>query len=495
MKPQPRVQATLKKDNTRTILVIGVVILFIQLAFHLTLGATPRVKISLQRADSLSAQLNLQLDNQEVLRQLNFPNSVKRFYANTGGEISWLLQPEKIGPTLSAMLLLDCVRQFGLQRENYHSEILNYEGMYNVTSPKNLVSLAKKIEFEIMLTDAMISMINHLHYGAYNPNLIGSSIDSGLTKGLKAEDFLKTVANNSNLMDSILTVQPKIDQYRQLQGYMKLIAGQYVCDSYETPEEEIRKITINMERLRWANMDKEAYIHVNIPSFELSYHLPDSTYKFKVVIGKPITPTPTLSSAIYLIESAPDWNVPAQIFIKELLPKAAKDNAFFENNHMAVYDRSESIVAINPTSIALIKANPKHYHLRQSAGCDNALGKVVFRFSNTYGVYLHDTPEQFYFKRETRALSHGCIRVENADKLGRLLLTNDNQNKRIGLLNAAMAEYAKKQFLLSNPVPIIITYLTYTVKDGLLVNHADIYNLDGPLTQQLYGPIEQLSKN
>lgn len=495
MKTNNRALSTRKKDQTKTILIIGIIILLLQLTFHITVWAQPLGSSRPVAPDSINSELEKQLNSDALLQKLNFPNTVRRFYTLNAGQPNWLKPEENIGPTASAMLLLDCVRQFGLQHKDYHPDILTYNLMHDVLSPKKLIGAKQKIEFEIMLTDAIISMINNLHYGAYNPNLNNATIDNGLPKGLKAEDFLKNVANNSNLMDTILTVQPKINEYEKLQGYMKLITGQYICDSYETPEEQIKKIAINMERLRWANIDDPIYIHINIPSFELVYHLPDSTYEFKVVIGRSLTPTPTLSSAVYLIESAPDWNVPSKIFVKELLPKAIINNSFFENNHMAVYDVSENIVPINAINLANIKANPKLYHLRQSAGCDNALGKVVFRFANNYGVYLHDTPEQFYFKREARALSHGCIRVENAGKLAALILTQDHQSKKIEILNAAMGSYTKKQISLIAPTPIVITYLTYTVKDGLLVNHADIYHLDAALIQQVYGRIEQLSKN
>jgi murein L,D-transpeptidase YcbB/YkuD len=495
MKTNNRALSNDKKDQTKTILIIGVIILLLQFTFHMTVWSKPLPLFSSSTLDTINDELQKQLHSDAVLQKLNFPKTVNRFYALNAGRPNWLRSEENVQPTVSAMLLLDCVRQYGLQRKDYHPSILTYALMHDVLSSSASYSAKQKIEFELMLTDAMVSMINHLHYGAYNPNLKRATIDSGLEKGLRAEDVLQNAKNEHELMEVILSVQPKMEEYKQLQGYMKLITGQYICDSYDTPEDEVKKIAINMERLRWSNIDDAVYLHINIPSFELNYFQADHTYQFKVVVGKPTTPTPIVSSMVYLIESAPDWNVPAKIFIKELLPKALKNYNFFENSHMAVYDTSGNIIPINAVSLAQIKVNPKLYHLRQSSGCDNALGKVVFRFANTDGIYLHDTPEQLYFKREVRALSHGCIRVENAGKLAALVLSQDHQSKKIDILNTAMANYTKKQFILSTPVPIILTYLTYTVKDGLLVRHPDIYQLDESLIQQVYGPAEQLSKN
>lgn len=483
------------KNNTRTIVITGILVIILQLIAHFTVwaqGITNRINES---SDLIRTELSKQLNDAHLLHQLNFPNSVKRFYAQPVFEPNWLRSEENIAPTVSAMLLLDCVKQFGLQHASYHPNILTYERMYAILAKKNGVPAAKKVEFELMLTDAMISMINHLHFGAYNPSLSPSEIDNGIPGRLKAEEFLRTATASRNVMDTILTVQPKIEQYRELQGYMKLIAGQYLCDSYETPALELKKIAMNMERLRWISLDQDTYLHVNIPSFQLFYQRGNTMLQYKVVVGSAVTPTPTLQSAVYLIETGPDWKVPEKIFINELLPKAIKDNAFFENNHMVVYDTKANPVSINKTTLNTIKENPKKYFLRQSAGCDNALGKVVFRFANSYAIYLHDTPDQLYFKKAKRALSHGCIRVENAGKLGALLLQQDHQEKMIEPLTSAIETYTKATFQLNHPVPIIITYLTYTVQDKLLIKHNDVYHLDLALEQLMYGKVEQLNKN
>ena len=49
-------------------------------------------------------------------------------------------------------------------------------------------------------------------------------------------------------------------------------------------------------------------------------------------------------------------------------------------------------------------------------------------FPNPYHVYLHDTPSKSLFGRNSRALSHGCIRVQSPLDLGRMILANDLGN-------------------------------------------------------------------
>lgn len=447
--------------------------------------------ISPVKPDFIKIEIEKQLNDPETLKQFNFPRTVKRFYNLTSNQANWLRSEQDIKPTVSAMLLLDCVRQYGLQPEDYHNKVLNYVLMYDALH-NNKLKANQRIEFELFLTDAMISMINHLHHGKYNPLMNKDSIDNGLTNELNAEEYLIKFKNSPNLMDNILAVQPKIDQYSQLQGYMKLITGQYTCDAYETPEKEIRLISMNMERLRWINTSSSTYVQVNIPTYKLLYHTADSIYQFKVVVGKPLTPTPTLKSFISHLETAPDWKVPHKIFINEFLPKAIKDHAYFDNNHMAVYDQKENFVSINTKTITQIKQNPKLYHVRQTAGCDNALGKIVFRFNNSYDVYLHDTPEQQYFSRSKRALSHGCVRVQKAENLAALLLEKDQQSNQITTLKTAMSNYSKQRFTIKKQVPIIITYLTITIENGLVVHHEDIYKLDDALEKQMFGELASI---
>jgi murein L,D-transpeptidase YcbB/YkuD len=134
----------------------------------------------------------------------------------------------------------------------------------------------------------------------------------------------------------------------------------------------------------------------------------------------------------------------------------------------------------------MIRRNPEGYYARQSSGCDNALGAIVFRFSNKFDVFLHDTPEKQLFKREERALSHGCIRVEDAEKLAALLLKNDLNESKIPAMQKAVRDYKTQNFVLKTPVPIKVTYLTCEVKEGVLITYKDIYDLDKSLEMALY---------
>ena len=60
--------------------------------------------------------------------------------------------------------------------------------------------------------------------------------------------------------------------------------------------------------------------------------------------------------------------------------------------------------------------------VRQPPGEDNALGRLAFMFPNDHSVYLHDTPAQRAVLEDMRALSHGCVRVEEPLQLAELVL-------------------------------------------------------------------------
>jgi murein L,D-transpeptidase YcbB/YkuD len=62
---------------------------------------------------------------------------------------------------------------------------------------------------------------------------------------------------------------------------------------------------------------------------------------------------------------------------------------------------------------------------------------VKFQFPNSFDVYMHDTPQDALFNKERRALSHGCIRLENPVALAQYVL-RDNPAWTTEKISAAM---------------------------------------------------------
>ncbi|WP_449436903.1 hypothetical protein [Pedobacter steynii] len=275
--------------------------------------------------------------------ELHFPNSVKRFYKANGFNYAWIKSKTEADRTWAGMLLLDCVLQFGLNRKDYHPEKFSYDSLRTMINEPEKMSESAKVQYEILLTDAMITLINHLHYGKLNPEFTATRIDRGGLMSFNTESELIKALSGKDFMMTILNVQPKVKDYEALQSYMRLIKGQYVDDCYEVPEAEARKVAINMERLRWANFNGETYLQINIPSYSLTLHEKDTTYDFKVIVGKLEAKTPVLSSVIGYITTGPGQKVSYRVFTKELLPQAVKNTDFLKTTIMSCTIVKESI--------------------------------------------------------------------------------------------------------------------------------------------------------
>lgn len=462
------------------------------LSIFLLLLATAQLKAQDKEiSDRISAQLNVDIKE----TGLYYPASVKRFYQQSGFQPVWIKPQPEMGSTWQAMLMLDCVLQFGLAYADYHPYELSYDSLHIMLEKPYGLTNDEKARFDIVLTDAMITFMNHLYYGKFNPEYLAGRLDEGKNIPFLAEKKLREALLQKDLMASVGDVQPKNIQYQELQQFMRQAKGQYAGDCYDIPEADIRLAAINMERLRWANFPDGPYIHVNIPSYALTLAEPDSVYIFKAIVGKPENPTPAIRSAIGYFTTAPDWKVPQKIFIKELLPKALADTRYFEAHQYAIYDKSGVQLNISSPLLKEISKRSSGYSLRQSSGCDNALGAVVFRFPNTFDIYLHDSPDQKLFDRKIRSLSHGCIRVQKAADLAALLLKYDGAADQIPLLRQNTKNYLRRDFILKKPVPIRVTYLTCGIKDGLLERYKDIYRLDPLLEAKLYNIQQQLAQN
>ena len=108
--------------------------------------------------------------------------------------------------------------------------------------------------------------------------------------------------------------------------------------------------------------------------------------------------------------------------------------------------------------------------VRQLPGGSNAMGKVKFMFPNDLGIYLHDTPSRDLFAKPARQFSNGCVRLEDAQRLGRWFF---------GKPLAAESGEPEQHEPLPQPVPVYLTYLT-AVPSGQGVQFLpDVYGRDG----------------
>lgn len=229
-----------------------------------------------------------------------------------------------------------------------------------------------------------------------------------------------------------------------------------------------------------------SYLIVNLPSFTLYVYNKDTlAFQSKVIVGSPKTRTPLLNSRVSNFITYPQWTVPYSIIFKEMLPKIQKSVDYLDKQNLMIVDKNDSV--LDPRLINWASLNEKHfpYLIRQKQGDDNSLGVMKFNFANKYSVYLHDTNVRWMFSKASRALSHGCVRVQDWQKLSSYLVRSDTARFPADTLKAWIHRQEKHIVTGFPRVPLFIRYFTVEGKDGHLQFYSDIYG-DARIVKERY---------
>ena len=263
------------------------------------------------------------------------------------------------------------------------------------------------------------------------------------------------------------------------------VVGPVTVKVLNTPvNDRIATIRLNLDRLKWSKVrTAKRHVIINIPDFNLYFEEEGKLIqKMKVITGTPKNPTPIFSDMVEMIVLNPYWNIPKSIIQKEMIPKLMRNPNAMARKGIEIHTgwgkdaQKISGGSVNWSKYRYSKTMP--YRFAQVPGYKNALGKVKFLFPNKFSVYMHDTPTKPLFKRDKRAFSHGCIRLEKPRELLRTFSTfNDNVDfdKSQKILKGKKNAYLKLQ----EKVPIDVVYLTAWVDfEGKLQFRNDIYHYD-----------------
>ncbi|MAW81688.1 MAG: L,D-transpeptidase [Parvularcula sp.] len=269
---------------------------------------------------------------------------------------------------------------------------------------------------------------------------------------------LKTRAfDTGDFAQAFASLAPKHEQYARLKSAL---------NAENLSAEEKARLRLNMDRWRWMPDDLGAdYILVNVPAFELTLVRDGQpAARRRVVTGTPKLPTPQMNAMVTGVIFNPTWFVPQSIVRESIGALMKNDPARAER--LGYYADTDG-------------------NVRQRPGPANALGQMKLVMPNPYSVFLHDTPSKDAFDRETRALSHGCIRVQDALGFARTLLgdaISDEDFKEI------VAKRQTAEIDLATPLPVYVAYFT-AVADaaGAVEFYPDIYGLDAALLAQFGG--------
>ena len=259
--------------------------------------------------------------------------------------------------------------------------------------------------------------------------------------------------------------------------------------------EKFKRIAITLDRYKQLPVKMpDKYIWVNLPGYYLHLINADTVvFESKVICGKPETRTPLLTSEISDIITYPTWTVPTSIIVKQYLPKLKNNPNYISRMGLKLINNKGETV--NPASVNWSKySRGIPYKVVQGSGDNNSLGVIKFNFDNPYAVYLHDTNQRYLFKNASRALSHGCVRVQEWEKLAYYIAINDSilSKSRDSLKYTAdsiknwIAQKERHYIDVKNHIPLYIRYFSCEGKNGEVKFYEDIYGEDRQLMEKYF---------
>jgi L,D-transpeptidase YcbB len=252
---------------------------------------------------------------------------------------------------------------------------------------------------------------------------------------------------------------------------------------------------LSMDKLKMTKIAHSGdYVMVNIPSYYLrAYQNNAMAMESKVAVGKSDTKTPEMESEISQLVLMPNWYVP---------PSILKIPGYIERHRS------------NPNFIVRGKT------VIQKSGPGNALGEMKFNFKSSDAIYLHDTNERWVFGGSRRAVSHGCVRVQQYKNLGdyvarvspiyeqnfekvidrylydtatkdsvpkyKYVVKDSLQYKGDSVITRLLRNKIHREITVNKKVPIYIKYFTCAARNGNLVLYNDVYGYDKALIEKYF---------
>ncbi|MEQ1790459.1 MAG: L,D-transpeptidase family protein, partial [Rickettsiales bacterium] len=252
-------------------------------------------------------------------------------------------------------------------------------------------------------------------------------------------------------------------------------------------EFRLAQMQTTLERIHEMPDLGERYVLVNIPGFYLKAIDGNTTaINSRIIVGSQKNATPLFHRSITDVSFNPPWYVPERIARNELMGKLRTNPEYFRKGNYVVTDSDGEKV---DTANIDWENQSGSYRFVQRAGATSALGKVKFNLPNTNNIYLHSTGNPKLFSKTERALSHGCIRVEQARELAFFVMNGLTgwDEERI----AKLYDSNKSKILPIEPVQVYLAYWTSWVDEATGKPHfsADIYGRDKKRVSELLSVI------
>jgi murein L,D-transpeptidase YcbB/YkuD len=317
---------------------------------------------------------------------------------------------------------------------------------------------------ESMLSEAFVAYASELRRA---PNIGIIYVD---------RELIPAPPSARQLLDSAAAA-PSLEAFVDTMGWMNPTYGQLrralMSSQYNNPADRGR-ISVNLERARALPPGNQRYVVVNTAAQRLyMYDNGQIVDSMRVIVGKQKYPTPMMSAFIRAAALNPYWNVPSDLAAERIAPNVVKQGVGYLKTmgYQVLSDWTDNPAIVDPATIdwKAVADGRVEVRVRQLPGPQNALGKMKFVFPNVQGIFLHDTPERQLLTEASRLYSGGCIRLEDAPRLGRWMFGRDlkkNGNAPEQMVPIPMV------------VPLYVTYLTAVPSGASVAYFDDVYGRD-----------------
>lgn len=245
--------------------------------------------------------------------------------------------------------------------------------------------------------------------------------------------------------------------------------------------ERIAKVEYALEELRWHPSELgDPRVFINQPAFSASYvEGGEEKLKMRTVIGKVANQTSFFYDEIEQVDYNPYWGVPQSILVNEMLPRLRRDPGYLDRAGYEVTDSRGKRIPSSAVNWGAYGAKIP-YNVRQQPSEANSLGELKILFPNKHAIYMHDTPQKAFFQRDNRALSHGCVRLQDPRGMAAAVLGTS-----IDYVAGKLAKGHSSERV-SRKIPVYVAYFTaWPDMSGKVEFFDDVYGRDDRLRQAL----------
>lgn len=243
--------------------------------------------------------------------------------------------------------------------------------------------------------------------------------------------------------------------------------------------DRLEKVRIALEQLRWLPSDLGSpRVFINQPAFTASYiDGGEEKLKTRAVIGRVTNQTAFFYDHIQQVDYNPYWGIPQSILVNEMLPRLRRDPGYLDRAGYEVTDARGRRVPSAAVDWGAYGAKIP-FNVRQLPSEANALGELKILFPNKHAIYMHDTPQKAFFQRDMRALSHGCVRLQDPRGMAAAVLGTS-----VGYIADKLKKGHSSEKVTRN-IPVYVAYFTaWPDMSGKVEYFDDIYDRDAKLEQ------------